>query len=90
MKKFLNVYEKPVKKHYRVLLLNWAGWVFDFYDLIFYTFLMIQIKNELNFSDVEISFVLGASLAITALGVVHAVYTDRRLHRSFYFRVFSG
>jgi MFS family permease len=78
MKKLLNEYEKPTKEHYKILLLSWAGWVFDFYDLILYTFLMIQIKNELHFSDVEISFVLGASLAATAVGgIIFGFFSDR-------------
>jgi hypothetical protein len=28
--------------------MSWAGWVFDFYDLILYTFLLIPIKKELS------------------------------------------
>ena len=68
MGKFLSEYEKPTAKHYKILLLSWAGWVFDFYDLILYTFLMIPIKKELGFSDVQVSFILGASLAATAVG----------------------
>lgn len=78
MSKLLNEYDKPTKAHYKILFLSWAGWVFDFYDLILYTFLMIPIKHELNFSDVQISFVLGASLAATALGgVVFGFLSDR-------------
>jgi MFS family permease len=78
MAKLLNEYEKPTKQHYKILFLSWAGWVFDFYDLILYTFLMIPIKHELNFNDVQISFVLGASLAATAVGgVIFGYLSDR-------------
>ncbi len=78
MPKLLNQYEKPTKEHFKILFLSWAGWVFDFYDLILYTFLMIPIKHELNFSDVEISFVLGASLAATAVGgIIFGFLSDR-------------
>jgi len=78
MAKLLNEYEKPTKEHFKILFLSWAGWVFDFYDLILYTFLMIPIKHELNFSDVQISFVLGASLAATAVGgVIFGFLSDR-------------
>jgi MFS family permease len=78
MAKLLNEYEKPTKEHYKILFLSWAGWVFDFYDLILYTFLMIPIKHELNFSDVQISFVLGASLAATAVGgIIFGYLSDR-------------
>ena len=78
MGKFLSECEKPTSKHYKVLLLSWAGWVFDFYDLILYTFLMIPIKKELGFSDVEVSFILGASLAATAVGgVIFGFLSDK-------------
>lgn len=74
----LNEYEKPTRAHFRILLMSWAGWMFDFYDLILYTFLLIPIKKELHFTDVEVSFVLGASLAATAIGgVVFGVLADK-------------
>lgn len=76
--KLLNQYEKPTKQHYQILLMSWAGWVFDFYDLILYTFLLIPIGKELHFSDVMLSYVLGASLAATAAGgVLFGVLSDR-------------
>ena len=34
----LNQYEKPTRIHYKIFGLSWAGWVFDFYDLILFTF----------------------------------------------------
>jgi MFS family permease len=75
---FLNEYPKPTRAHHRILLMSWAGWVFDFYDLILYTFLLIPIGKELNLSNVQLSFILGASLAATAIGgVVFGVLSDR-------------
>lgn len=74
----LNEYEKPTRSHYQILLLSWAGWVFDFYDLVLYTFLLIPIGKELNLSNVELSYVLGASLTATAVGgVVFGMLSDR-------------
>jgi len=74
----LNEYEKPTRQHYRILLLSWAGWVFDFYDLILYTFLLIPIGQELQLNNVELSYVLGASLAATAIGgVLFGIFADR-------------
>ena len=74
----LNEYEKPTGRHYQILLLSWAGWVFDFYDLILYTFLLIPIGQELNLNNVELSYVLGASLAATAIGgVLFGIFADR-------------
>jgi len=74
----LNEYEKPTRQHYQILLLSWAGWVFDFYDLILYTFLLIPIGQELQLNNVELSYVLGASLAATAIGgVLFGIFADR-------------
>lgn len=74
----LNEYDKPTKAHYQILLMSWAGWVFDFYDLILYTFLLTLIGKELNLSNSDLSYVLGASLAATAIGgVVFGVLSDR-------------
>jgi MFS family permease len=74
----LSEYDKPTLKHFQILMMSWAGWVFDFYDLILYTFLLIPIKKELLLNDVEVSFVLGASLAATAIGgVIFGFLSDR-------------
>lgn len=77
-KLLLNEYEKPTSQHYSILLLSWAGWVFDFYDLILFTFLLIPIGKELHFSNLTLSYVLGASLAATAVGgVIFGFLSDR-------------
>ena len=76
--RFLNQSAKPTGAHYRILLMSWAGWVFDFYDLILYTFLLIPIGIELHLSNVQLSYVLGASLAATAIGgVAFGILSDR-------------
>lgn len=76
--KLLSEFEKPTTQHYRILMLSWAGWVFDFYDLILYTFLLIPISADLHLSNVELSYVLGASLTATALGgIAFGVLSDR-------------
>ncbi len=70
--------EKPTWAHYKVLLLSWAGWTFDFYDLILYSFLLIPIGEELQLSREMLSWVLGTSLAATAIGgVVFGALADR-------------
>ena len=74
----LNEYEKPTAKHYEILMMSWAGWVFDFYDLILFTFLLIPIGQELQLSNIDLSYILGASLAATALGgVIFGILSDR-------------
>ncbi len=78
MSPLLNEQKKLTRRHFNILLMSWAGWVFDFYDLILYTFLMGSIKKDLNLTDVEISLVLGLSLAATAIGgIVFGYLSDR-------------
>ena len=74
----LNTYEKPARQHFEILLMSWAGWVFDFYDLILFTFLLIPIGQELHLSDLSLSYVLGSSLAATAIGgIIFGILADR-------------
>jgi MFS family permease len=77
-KLLLNQYEKPTWTHYKILGLSWAGWVFDFYDLILFTFLIIPIGQELHISNLMLSYALGVSLAATAAGgVLFGFLSDR-------------
>src|SRR5206468_424323 len=64
----LNEHERPTALHYRILALTWAGWPFDFYDLILYTFLLDPISRELGLARAAHAVLLGASLGATALG----------------------
>ena len=76
--KLLNELEKVTPSHYRILFMSWAGWVFDFYDLILFTFLLMPIAKEYHFTNMEMSYVLGATLTATALGgVIFGVMSDR-------------
>jgi MFS family permease len=68
--KRLNQAARPGRDHYVILGLSWAGWLFDFYDLILYSFLLVPIAHEFQFSREESSLVLGVSLGFTALGGV--------------------
>src|SRR5271157_2730303 len=77
-KKLLNEAETLTPVHYKILTLSWAGWIFDFYDLILFTFLLIPISKEYNFTNLEMSYVLGSTLAATAIGgVIFGVLSDR-------------
>ncbi len=76
--KFLNESVQITITHRRILLMSWAGWVFDFYDLILYTFLLIPIGQELHLDNVQLSYALGTSLAATAVGgVLFGILSDR-------------
>lgn len=63
-----NQVERPGRDHYVILGLSWAGWLFDFYDLLLYSFLLVAIGEEFGFSRDESALVLGVSLGSTALG----------------------
>ncbi len=74
----LNESLRPDRRHFEILAMSWAGWVFDFYDLILFTFLLIPIGKELQLSNIQLSYVLGASLAATAIGgIIFGILSDR-------------
>src|SRR5439155_21389861 len=59
---------RPSELQSRILALTWAGWLFDFYDLILYPFLLAPISRELGLARAAHAVLLGASLGATALG----------------------
>jgi len=74
----LNESAKPSRRHYSILALSWAGWLFDFYDLVLFSFLLVPMRQDLGLSDAQLSLVLGASLGATAVGgVVFGWLADR-------------
>lgn len=74
----LNHYERPTGVHYKIFGLSWAGWVFDFYDLILFTFLVIPIGQELHLSNLMLSYALSASIIAAAVGgVLFGVLSDK-------------
>ena len=64
----MNEQTKLDKNHYRIFALSWAGWVFDFYDLVLFTFLISQLQSSLNINTEMLSLCLGLSLFATGLG----------------------
>lgn len=71
--------ERPIGAiHYRIIALCFAAWIFDFYDLILYSFMVVPIARDLHLSQTESSLTLGLALATTALGgVVFGFVGDR-------------
>ena len=66
------------KDHYRIFGLSWAGWVFDFYDLVLFTFLVSQLQSSLNINAEMLSLCLGLSLFATGMGgIVFGALGDR-------------
>lgn len=59
----------------------WAGWLFDFYDLMLFSFLLVPIQKTLHLSAVPLSLLLGSSLAATAAGGILFGYLSDRFGR---------
>jgi MFS family permease len=77
-KRLLNECETPTRTHYVILAMSWAGWMFDFYDLMLFSFLLIPIKRSLGLADSSLSLLVGTTLAATALGgIVFGWLADR-------------
>ncbi|MCD6484960.1 MAG: MFS transporter [Candidatus Odinarchaeota archaeon] len=71
-------YPKPNRTHWKILMFSLAGWIFDFYDLILYSFLMMPIQAEFGLTNMEVALVYGFSLLISAVGgVVFGIVADR-------------
>ena len=64
----MNEEKKLTKDHYKIFGLSWVGWVFDFYDLVLFTFLISQLQTSLNITAEMLSLCLGLSLFATGLG----------------------
>jgi MFS family permease len=61
--------EQPMgRPHYCIVALCFLAWIFDFYDLILYSFLMVPMAHDLHLGRLEASFAMGLSLLMTALG----------------------
>jgi len=67
--------------HYRIVALCFAAWIFDFYDLILYSFLLVPIARDLHLSDAQSSLALALSLAMTAIGGVAFGFIGDRFGR---------
>jgi MFS family permease len=64
-----------------ILAMSWAGWLFDFYDLLLFSFLLVPIRKTLGLSDTSLSLLLGASLGATAVGGILFGYLADRFGR---------
>jgi MFS family permease len=71
--------ERPVGAiHRRIVALAFAAWIFDFYDLILYSFLLVPVARELHLTPAQSSLALGTSLLMTALGgIIFGFLGDR-------------
>ncbi len=77
----LNQATRPDGRHYTILGIVWAGWLFDFYDLLLFSFLVIPIKQSLDLTGTDVSLLLGVSLASTAVGGIFFGWLADRIGR---------
>jgi MFS family permease len=68
-------------KRINVVTFAWAGWIFDFYDLILYSFLLVWIMPSFNLSLEETALIYSFSLAITAVGGITLGWLGDRIGR---------
>jgi len=62
----------------KIVVLCFLAWIFDFYDLILYSFLLVPIARELHLSAADSSLALGTSLLMTAAGgILFGIAGDR-------------
>ena len=64
--------------HRKIVALAFAAWIFDFYDLVLYSFLLVPVARELHLTPEQSALALGTSLLMTALGgVIFGFLGDR-------------
>jgi len=71
--------DRPIgAEHYRLIGLCFLAWIFDFYDLILYSFLLVSIGRDLHLDPAASSLALGSSFLMTAVGgVIFGFIGDR-------------
>jgi len=65
----------------RVWLISFLGWMFDFYDLILLSYLLIPIGKDLGLTENEESWLLGAALGASGMGGILFGYLSDRFGR---------
>src|SRR5438874_434367 len=76
--RLLNEAEKLTPLHYWIVFLCWGGWIFDFYDLIVYSFLLIPIGAEFDFTKQQLALVYSFTLLMTgAGGILFGMLSDK-------------
>jgi MFS family permease len=65
----------------RTWLIAFAGWMFDFYDLVLFSFLLIPIGHDLHLTEAEEAVLLGAALGASGIGGILFGYVSDRYGR---------
>ncbi len=59
---------EPQKFPVKIWLISLAGWMFDFYDLVLFSFLLVPIGRELHLPTSELAVLLGVALGASGIG----------------------
>jgi MFS family permease len=71
----------PQRFPVRVWLISFFGWMFDFYDLILFSFLLIPIGRDLKLTASQESLLLGVALGASGIGGILFGYLSDRYGR---------
>ncbi len=58
----------PQRFPVKTWLIAFAGWMFDFYDLVLFSVLLVPIGRELHLTDAEEAVLLGVALGASGIG----------------------
>ena len=59
---------QPERFPVKIWLIAFAGWTFDFYDLVLFSFLLIPLGDELRLGAAQQAWLLGVALGASGLG----------------------
>lgn len=60
--------QEPARFPFKTWLIAFAGWMFDFYDLVLFSFLLIPIGRDLGLSASQEAWLLGVALGGSGVG----------------------
>jgi len=66
---------------FRVWLISFLGWTFDFYDLMLFSFLLIPLGRDLKLSEAQEAVLLGVALGASGIGGILFGYLSDRYGR---------
>ncbi len=65
----------------RIWLISFLGWMFDFYDLVLFSFLLIPIGRDLKLTEPQEAVLLGVALGASGIGGILFGYLSDRYGR---------
>jgi MFS family permease len=71
----------PQRFPFRIWLITFFGWTFDFYDLLLFSFVLVPIGRELGLTQTEEALLLGSALGASGIGGILFGWLSDRLGR---------